>query len=197
RARDRQRPAADPGRRAHGRPRPQLGRAGARPAGQAQPRSAEDDPDSHARPARRAAREHDRAPRQGPARPRRAEPARRPARLRSAMPPFTLVWRNLLRRPLRSVLTVLSLSIAIFLVCGLRSLITTLRAGVEYANPRRLDVLSASGLFVELPLSYQAGIEQVPGVEMTTKFQWFGGYYRSMKNFFAQFAIDPATMFDL
>jgi putative ABC transport system permease protein len=113
------------------------------------------------------------------------------------MPPFTLVWRNLTRRPLRSVLTVLSLAIAIFLVCGLRTIITTLRAGVENANPRRLDVLSASGLFVELPLSYQAKIDQVPGVEMTTKFQWFGGYYRSMKNFFAEFAIDPATMFEM
>ena len=111
------------------------------------------------------------------------------------MPPFHLVWRNLLRRPLRSVLTVLSLAIAIFLLCGLRSIITTLRAGVENANPRRLDVLSASGLFVELPLSYQAKLDQIPGVEMTTKFQWFGGYFRSMKNFFAQFAVDPETAF--
>jgi putative ABC transport system permease protein len=68
---------------------------------------------------------------------------------------------------------------------------------VDNANPRRLDVLSASGLFVELPLAYQAKLEQVPGVEKTTKFQWFGGYYRSMKNFFAEFAIDPATMFDM
>ena len=42
------------------------------------------------------------------------------------MPPFTLVWRNLLRRPLRSVLTVLSLAIAIFLICGLRTMITTI-----------------------------------------------------------------------
>lgn len=111
------------------------------------------------------------------------------------MPPFTLVWRNLTRRPLRSLLTVLSLAIAIFLICGLRTMITTMRLGVENANPRRLDVLSASGLFVELPISYQAKLEQVPGVEMTTKFQWFGGYYRSQKDFFAQFAIDPGTMF--
>ncbi|MBK7644824.1 MAG: ABC transporter permease [Planctomycetes bacterium] len=111
------------------------------------------------------------------------------------MPPFALVWRNLLRRPLRSVLTVLSLAIAIFLVCGLRSVITTLRAGVENANPRRLDVLSASGLFVELPPNYQEKLNQIPGVEMTTKFQWFGGYFRSMKNFFAQFAVDPETCF--
>lgn len=113
------------------------------------------------------------------------------------MPPFKLVWRNLLRRPLRSVLTVLSLSIAIFLICGLRTMITTIESGVESANPRRLDVLSKSGLFVELPLSYQQKLEQVEGVEKTTKFQWFGGYFQSPKNFFAQFAVDPETMFDM
>ncbi len=113
------------------------------------------------------------------------------------MPPFKLVWRNLLRRPLRSVLTVLSLSIAVFLICGLRTMITTIEAGVANANPRRLDVMSKSGLFVELPLSYQKKLEQVEGIEKTTKFQWFGGYFQSPKNFFAQFAIDPETMFDM
>jgi putative ABC transport system permease protein len=113
------------------------------------------------------------------------------------MPTFRLVWRNVLRRPLRAILTIASLAIAIFLICGLRTMITTIASGVDNANPRRLDVLSASGLFVELPMSYQAKIESVPGVEKTTKFQWFGGYYRSQKNFFAQFAIDPATMFDM
>jgi len=58
-------------------------------------------------------------------------------------------------------------------------------------------VMSANGLFVELPLHYQQKIEEVEGVELTTKFQWFGGYFRSQKNFFAQFAIDPETMFDM
>jgi len=109
--------------------------------------------------------------------------------------PFKLVWRNLLRRPLRSVLTVLSLVVAIFLICGLRTLITTLNAGVELADSRRLAAMSAVSLFGALPMKYQAEIEQIPGVEMTTKFQWFGGYYRSQKNFFAQFAVDPDTMF--
>jgi putative ABC transport system permease protein len=113
------------------------------------------------------------------------------------MPSFKLVWRNLLRRPLRALLTVASLAIAIFLICALRTMITTIAAGVENANPRRLDVMSSSGLFNELPLSYQAKIERVPGVEKTTKFQWFGGYFRSQKHFFAQFAIDPETMFDM
>jgi putative ABC transport system permease protein len=113
------------------------------------------------------------------------------------MPSFKLVWRNLLRRPLRALLTIGSLAIAIFVICSLRSILTTIAAGVESANPRRLDVLSASGLFVELPLTYQAKMNAVPGVEKSTKFQWFGGYYRSQQNFFAQFAIDPDTMFDM
>src|SRR5689334_9788945 len=113
------------------------------------------------------------------------------------MPPFQLVWRNLLRRPLRSVLTVLSLAIAIFMICSLRTMITSIESGVANASPRRLDVMSKSGLFVELPLSYQEKLNKVPGVEMSTKFQWFGGYYLSQKNFFAQFAIDPETLFEM
>ena len=113
------------------------------------------------------------------------------------MPPLKLVWRNLLRRPMRSLLTVASLAVAIFLVCGLRSIITTIRSAADSADPRRLAVMSASGLFVELPMSYQATMDAVPGVEMSTKFQWFGGYYRSQQNFFAQFAVDPAAMFSM
>jgi putative ABC transport system permease protein len=94
-------------------------------------------------------------------------------------------------------LTVLSLTVAIFLICGLRTLITTLTAGVEHADSRRLAVMSSTGLFVELPLSYQQKIDSVQGVEQTTKFQWFGGYYRSMRGFFAQFAIDGEAMFGM
>lgn len=106
-----------------------------------------------------------------------------------------LVWRNLMRRPLRSLLTIFSLTIAIFLICGLLTLITTINAGVANADSRRLAVMSSTGLFVELPMKYQAIIDRIPGVERTTKFQWFGGYFRRQKNFFAQFAIDPASMF--
>jgi len=111
------------------------------------------------------------------------------------MASLKLVWRNLMRRPLRSVLTILSLMVAVFLVCTLRTLITTINSGVENADSRRLAAMSAVGLFVELPQKYQAEIAKIPGVEMTTKFQWFGGFYRSQKNFFAEFAIDPDTMF--
>jgi len=92
------------------------------------------------------------------------------------MASFKLVWRNLARRPLRSVLTVASIIVAVFLICSLRTLITTIRAGVENADSRRLAVMSATGLFVEMPMKYQAEIDKIPGVEMTTKFPRFGGY---------------------
>lgn len=113
------------------------------------------------------------------------------------MAPFLLVWRNLLRRPLRSLLTILCVAIAVFLICFLRTMVTTLSAGVEAADNRRLAVMSRNGLFAQLPQKYQSVIERIPGVENTTKFQWFGGYYRSQKNFFAQFAVDPVSLFSM
>lgn len=106
-----------------------------------------------------------------------------------------LVVRNLLRHPLRSLLTVASLVVALFLLCTLRSLVTTLDSVTEAAASNRLIVQSAVSLYVDLPLSYQAKIEQVPGVVRTCKWQWFGGYYQDPSNFFGQFAIDPETFF--
>ena len=54
-----------------------------------------------------------------------------------------LVFRNLLKHPVRSLLTVGSLTIAIFLLCFLRTVVTTLESGVAAADSRRLWVQSA------------------------------------------------------
>jgi putative ABC transport system permease protein len=105
-----------------------------------------------------------------------------------------LVWRNLRRHPIRSLLTVGSLVVALFLLCTLRTLVTTLNAGVEAADSRRLWVQSAVSLFVSMPASYQPKIEAVEGVRDTSKWQWFGGYYQDPSNFFAQFAADLREM---
>lgn len=106
-----------------------------------------------------------------------------------------LIRRNLLRHPVRTLLTIGSLAVAIFLLCFLRSLVTTLSAGVESANQQRLWVQSAVSLFVDLPLTYQGKIDAVDGVKRTTKWQWFGGYYQDPSNFFAQFAVEPEALF--
>ena len=113
------------------------------------------------------------------------------------MAPPKLVARYLTKHPVRSLLTLGSMVVAVFLLCMLRSLVVALEAGVKGAKSNRLWVQSAVSLFVELPLSYQPKIAEVEGVENTCKWQWFGGYYQDPGQFFAQFAVDAEELFDL
>lgn len=108
-----------------------------------------------------------------------------------------LVPRQLLRHPLRTLLTIGSLSVAIFLLCILRSLVTTLDATATSARNDRLWVQSAVSLFVGMPAWYPDRIAQVDGVQSVARWQWFGGYYQDPSNFFAQFAVDPQKVVDM
>lgn len=110
---------------------------------------------------------------------------------------FKLVIQNLLNHPIRSLITSVSVAVALFLICLLTSIVTTLQSGLEAASATRLVVMSSISLFVDIPLSYQERIAQVDGVEDIVKWQWFGGYYKDQKNFFAQFAVDPERMFSV
>jgi putative ABC transport system permease protein len=105
--------------------------------------------------------------------------------------PLRLVLKSLFAHPLRSILTMVSLAVAIFLLCVLRSLVVSLDAGVRAATSNRLVVQSAVSLFVNLPKSYLQKLDSVGGVNEVARVQWFGGYYREPANFFAQFAVDP------
>jgi len=108
-----------------------------------------------------------------------------------------LAYRNLLKHPMRSILTVLSLMIAVFLLCTLRTLVVALNVDPGIPGANRLWVQSAVSLFVDLPIAYQGKIEGVEGVTQSSKYQWFGGYYRDPADFFAQFAVDGDEMFEL
>jgi len=111
--------------------------------------------------------------------------------------PWKLVPRNLMAHKVRSGLTVLSVAIALFLLCFLQTIVTSLDQAVKQADDNRLVVQSAVSLFVNLPLDYQAKIESVPGVDATSKMTWFGAVYQDPSNFFAQFAVDHERYFDL
>jgi len=108
--------------------------------------------------------------------------------------PLRVVWKNLLRHPLRTLLTAGSLAVAVFLLSTLHAFLNALDAGIEDSKDDRAIVQSAVSLFVGLPLSYQSKIEAVDGVETSCKWQWFGGYYRDERNFFSQFAVDENTL---
>ncbi|MEQ1891501.1 MAG: FtsX-like permease family protein [Planctomycetota bacterium] len=107
-----------------------------------------------------------------------------------------LVWRQIFGHKVRSLLTIGAVFVGVFLLCLLRSVVVALNAGVDAASAARLMVQSSVSLFVSLPISYKDRILEVEGVEAVSKWQWFGGYYQDQSNFFAQFAVDPAELFE-
>ena len=107
-----------------------------------------------------------------------------------------LMLKNAARNHRRTVLTVLSMAVSLFLLVSLRTLLSELEGSSVLApeSALRLVTRHSVSLNILLPISYWQRIQQVPGVEMATPFHWFGGYYQDPKNFFAQFAAEPDTV---
>lgn len=104
-----------------------------------------------------------------------------------------LILRNLLRKKTRTLLTIGSIAVALFLYGLLVTIETSLDAGVSVAGADRLIVRNRISLIMPLPLSYQERIRQIPNVSEAAFANWFGGVYQDQRNFFPQFAIDPET----
>jgi putative ABC transport system permease protein len=108
-----------------------------------------------------------------------------------------LVAANLLRKKVRTTLTVGSFAVALFLFCLLVTIRGAFNQGVEAAGADRILVINKTSLIQPLPLAYRERILRVPGVGQVTFASWFGGVYQDEKNFFAQFAIDHTTYRDM
>lgn len=106
-----------------------------------------------------------------------------------------LIWLNALRNRRRSLLTIFSIALSLFLMTTLLTLVTELeRPPAAEEAALRLVTRNAVSLATPLPAFYQQVIEQVPGVALTMRTQWFGGVYVDERNFFAQFACEPGKM---
>jgi len=108
-----------------------------------------------------------------------------------------LIFRNAFRHKLRTWLTVLGITIAILAFGLLRTVISAWYAGVEASSASRLVTRNAISIIFTLPLSYEERIRHIDGVKIVSAGNWFGGIYIDEKNFFANFAIEPRTFFDL
>jgi len=106
-----------------------------------------------------------------------------------------LVLRNALRHKLRTGLTVAGLVIAILAFGLLQTVVGAWYAGAENAAPNRLVTRNAISLTFPMPLHYRDKIRAVDGVRTVAAANWFGGIYQDPKNFFPQFAIEPAPYF--
>ncbi|MEX1312306.1 MAG: FtsX-like permease family protein [Candidatus Sulfomarinibacteraceae bacterium] len=109
--------------------------------------------------------------------------------------PFIL--RNLKRKKTRTILTVGSIAVALFLFGLLVTIETSLNAGVDVAGADRLVVRNRISLIQPLPLSYQQRLRQLTHVSNATHASWFGGIYQDERNFFPQFAVDTQTYRDV
>ena len=103
------------------------------------------------------------------------------------------IFRNLFRKKTRTILTIGSIAVALFLFGLLVTIETALNAGVDVAGVDRLIVRNKISLIMPLPLSYQERLRQMDHVSEATFATWFGGIYQEPKNFFPQFAIDTET----
>lgn len=108
-----------------------------------------------------------------------------------------LVLANLKRHKRRTVLTIASVALALFLFASLQTVVTTIAAAAQFGSARRLVSTNATGMVFSLPISYANRLQAMPGVEQVTWANWFGGKYGDGKRFFAAFAVDPASYLEM
>jgi putative ABC transport system permease protein len=108
-----------------------------------------------------------------------------------------LVWANLLRKKVRTTLTIGSFTVALFLFGLLAAIRLAFGVRADVAGANRLDVINRVSLIQPLPLSYRDRLMQIRGVSAVTYATWFGGVYQDERNFFPQFAVDKDTWLDM
>ena len=113
-----------------------------------------------------------------------------------------LIFRNTVRNRRRSALTIASVAVSLCLLAVLMALYRALFYGAETTpgQAMRLVVHHKISLTEDLPVAYEEKIKQIPGVQSVTSLRWFGGTYkdaRETRNHFAQFAIEPQTLFEV
>jgi putative ABC transport system permease protein len=102
-----------------------------------------------------------------------------------------LVWSNLKRKKLRSILTVLSILVAFTLFSYLGAIRQSFSQGIDVAGLDRLIVRHKVSIIQMLPAAYEARMERVDGVVDATHQTWFGGVYQKPSNFFPQMPVEP------
>lgn len=108
-----------------------------------------------------------------------------------------ILIRNAFRHKLRTLLTLLGITVAILAFGLLRTFINAWYGGVEASSASRLITRSSISLIFHLPLSYKDKIRQVDGVKTVSWGTWFGGIYIDEKNFFANFGVDATSYLKL
>jgi putative ABC transport system permease protein len=107
-----------------------------------------------------------------------------------------LIWSNLKRKKLRTLLTLLSIFVAFALYGLLCTIKEAFTAGVTMAGADRLLVRHKVSLIMNIPASYKERMERIPGIASAVHFTWFNGIYKNEpKNFFASLPVSDLGAF--
>jgi len=108
-----------------------------------------------------------------------------------------LLSRNAFRHTLRTLLTILGITVAILAFGLLQTVVSAWYAGANASSSTRLISRNAISLVFSLPISYRDRIRSIEGVAAVSYANWFGGVYITEKNFFPNFAIEPKSYLEL
>jgi putative ABC transport system permease protein len=108
------------------------------------------------------------------------------------------IFRNARRNPVRTVLTIASTAICLFLMMILTAFFAiNNEIAVESRIHNRIIVMNANGFAGMVPISFVGEISRMDGVISATPFSWFGGKYHDEVMPFSQFAVDAETIFSV
>ncbi len=103
-----------------------------------------------------------------------------------------LVLKNLLRSKRRTILTVLSIGVSLFIFSALVSIPTAAKQILsDTAASTRIATHNKAGLAYSIPVAYKQRIETMPHVEVVAPESWFGGVYHEVSDQFPNLAVDP------
>ena len=106
---------------------------------------------------------------------------------------LALVLKSARRSKRRTILTVVSVALAVFLFASLRAVLDGFNAGAEASSSTRIITIRSTSLIFSMPTSHADTIRSVPGVRDLTWANWFGGIYKDQAHSFANFAIEPES----
>jgi putative ABC transport system permease protein len=111
---------------------------------------------------------------------------------------ITYILRNARRNPVRSILTVASMAICLFLTLALVSFFETFdEANSSTRISNRVMTLNSNGFAGFVPISRVKEVAHLDGVLAASSFAWFGGKYQTEILPFAQFGVDPDVIFTI
>jgi putative ABC transport system permease protein len=93
-----------------------------------------------------------------------------------------LLWAGLWRKPIRSVLTLLSITVAFLLFGVLNGVISGFDYAASKMSEMRLRVTNRANVLESMPISYEARIARIPGVRIVSHLSILIGYYQEPRN---------------